>query len=568
MTRLAHAIRLARIDVTRMVRKHTASERGVARLASLAVYVLLALGLTLGGGYLMFRFGDDLVAGGVDMGPTAVLGGARGLLGVFWVVGVVIFVVRAVGARGTLTNAEGVLTTVPERTALLGVLLAEYVYVLLWLLAPAAGVGVGLALGTGTVWPAAGVPLAIALLGVTVVAVGYPLGVGIRHVVTRFPWVARHKNLVVAVVFAGYFLLLLTGTLDRVMVALFDPMQASPVGWFADLALLGLGSLGADPLRAGGAVVLTAGLALAGTAAGTAVVRRHWFSDPALAGETDDEPQTTRDAPGDDGTTPSHSTRDELASRLAPLVGRSTAALVVLAWRRAARAPLKLLYAAYPLLLLAGMGAEVVQTGNVPTYLPVFILVFVAWAAGVVFTLNPLGDQGAVLPTTLLSHVTGREFVRAQILAALLVAVPLGVVVTATVAILSPLDPTTVVVLVAATPVVMAVVAGLSVGIGMAFPRFEEAKVTKSMKTVIPSRLGFVLLTLHLFLTTTAAVVVYEPVAREVGAALLSFLLPFGLTVSADRLFTASAVALVPLVLAPFASYRYAVRSYDGYTLD
>jgi hypothetical protein len=42
---------------------------------------------------------------------------------------------------------------------------------------------------------------------------------------------------------------------------------------------------------------------------------------------------------------------------------------------------------------------------------------------------------------------------------------------------------------------------------------------------------------------------------------------PFGLTVSAGIPFPAAAVALVPLVLAPIVSYRYAVGQFERYTL-
>jgi hypothetical protein len=87
------------------------------------------------------------------------------------------------------------------------------------------------------------------------------------------------------------------------------------------------------------------------------------------------------------------------------------------------------------------------------------------------------------------------------------------------------------------------------------------------MSTVLPSRWGFVLFTLYLFLTAAAGAAAAEPVVRRVGAAVLSFLLPFGLSVSAPTLGTAAAVVLVPLVLAPVASYRYAVRRFDRYTL-
>jgi hypothetical protein len=78
---------------------------------------------------------------------------------------------------------------------------------------------------------------------------------------------------------------------------------------------------------------------------------------------------------------------------------------------------------------------------------------------------------------------------------------------------------------------------------------------------------AFGLFTLYLFVTTAAGAIVYEPVVRELGASIVSWALPFGLTVSADALYAAAAVALVPLVLAPIAAYRYAVRRFDRYTL-
>jgi hypothetical protein len=228
---------------------------------------------------------------------------------------------------------------------------------------------------------------------------------------------------------------------------------------------------------------------------------------------------------------------------------------------------MKLLYAAYPLLFMTGVFADILQTGQVPAYLPYGMLVFVVWAVSVVFTLNPLGDQGAVLPTTLLSRVGGREFVFAHVLAGLVVGLPLGTVITAAVALLSPVDVETAVALTAATPVLLVVCSVLAVGIGVAFPRYEAVNVTRSMKAVVPSRWAFVLFTLYLFVTTAAAVLVYQEFARTLAAGLLSFLLPFGLSVSAETLLYAAAVCLVPLVAAPFVAYRYAVRRFETFTV-
>ncbi len=555
MSDAAHALRLARIDVLRSIRKHTDRGRGFTALFSVLMFALLVGAMTVGGGYLAARIGGALT-NGLDAGPYTVVGAARGVVALFWLVAAVVFAVRAVGQRGTLTNAEGVLTTVTTREAFAGVLLSEYAYLLLWTLAPAAGVGVGVAAGTGVPSPVVAVPVAVAAAGSAAVAVGYTVGLLVRHLVTRLPFVARHKGALVVVVFLAYFLLLTSGALNRAFVVLFEPMQAAPTGWYADLLLSGTPGVTPSVARAVGSLILTAGLAALAVLVGPLVAARHWFSDPVLAGE----PSSERT---DDGV---HESRVEHA--LTSLSTRATAALVVLAWRRAVRSPMKLLYAAYPLLFLAGVFANVLRTGRVPTFLPVVVSLFVVWAAGVVFTLNPLGDQGAALPSTLLTGVDGRQFVGAHVLAGGLVAVPLGTALTAIVAVLSPLDAGTAVALVAATPVVVVIESALAVGIGMAFPRFEAVDVTRSMKAVVPSGWAFALFSLHLFLTAGAAVIVYDLAIRTFVSAMLSFLLPFGITASPSELFAAAAVALVPLVVAPAASYRYAVRRYDGYRIE
>lgn len=553
MTWLAHGLRLARIDVVRTIRKQSGASGG-SSIFGLIVFVLLVAVGSLGGGYLGYRIGGLLAAGSLgDLGPFAPVEIVRGILALFWLVLTLVIAVRALGQRGTLAEPEGILTAVPTGQALLGVLLAEYAYLLAWVALPAIAIGLGLAIGTGVVWPVIAVPVGVAAAGAGSVGLGYPLGLSVRHVATRFEFVARNKGVLVVVIFLAYFVALSTGAWNELMVQLFEPMQASPVGWYADLVLFGTVGVGASTVFAGAALALTVGLVAVAVIGGTRVAAIHWFSDPALAGAE----EAVEEGAADPG----------LERRLEPVLGTATASLVVLSWRRAIRSPLKLLYAFYPLIFLAGLLADIVQSGRIPAYLPFLILVCAAWAAGVIFTLNPLGDQGAVVASTLLSGVDGREFVRAHLLAGLVVAIPIGTAVTAAVGVLSPIDSQTLVVLIVGTPVVMLVAAGLSVGIGMAFPRFEETHVTRSMKTVIPSRWAFVLFTLHLFATAGAAALLYEPTVRELAAVLITWILPFGLGVTPGVLFAASAIALVPLLVAPIVSYRYAVRRFEGFTV-
>ena len=321
MSAVGHAFRLARIDVRRMVRKHTDRDGGLGKLVSTAVFVLLLAAMTLGGGYFAVRFGESLAAGDVPVPADAILP-LRGLAAVFGLILAVVVVVRGVGQRGTLVNAEGVLTVVPTREALVGVLVSEYVYVLLWLGGPSLGIGVGLAVGLGSVWPAITVPAGVAAAAVPVVAAGYPIGLGIRHFVTRFAFVARHKGALIVAVFLVYFVAIVTGSLNRVVVALFDPLQQSPTGWYADLLVLGVPAVEGDPLRAAGALAVTAVIAAAGIAVGTRLADAHWFSDPALAGESGNE---------EDAERVTESAKRGVEARLAPYLGVSTAALVALA---------------------------------------------------------------------------------------------------------------------------------------------------------------------------------------------------------------------------------------------
>jgi len=569
---VGHSLRLTRIDVRRMIRERTDPDSRLTSVVSVGVFVLLTIGLTAGGAYGGRALGRALASGSLDPSGGGVLTVARGSFGVLWVITVVMFGVRAVGQRGTLTNAEGVLTVVPTAEAYLGLVASEFVYLQVWTLLPAIGAGAGLALGAGTLWPAVGVPLALASAGATAVAAAYALGLGVRHVVTRFPFVARHKNSLIALVFVLYMAVAISGSLNRVVGGLFRPMAASPVGWYADLGLLALPGVTFDPTRAAGAAVASAAFAAVAVAAGTAVARRHWFADPALAGESEDEdhePAGSDTSGVADAVTPATTDDDWLARRLETVVDRPTAALAVLAWRRAARAPLKLMYAAYPLFFGTGAFVEILQTGEIPVYLPYALLVFVAWAGGVVFTLNPLGDQGSVLAPTILSEVTGRKFVLAHVLAGLVVVVPVGTVLVGAVAVLSPVGTQKTAVLVGLSPVAMVVAAGLSVGIGTAFPRFEATNVTTSMEAVVPSPWAFVLFSAHVLLTAVAAVFVGLEGARSLGATLIggliSFVLSTQVSLSPSTLYTVSTVALVVLLLLPALSYRYAVRTFDRY---
>jgi hypothetical protein len=339
-------------------------------------------------------------------------------------------------------------------------------------------------------------------------------------------------------------------------------MQQAPTAWFADLLLLG-SAAGGTPLRAALAVALVPAFGVASVLVTTRIANAHWFADPVLAGTEDDDadvdPNTDRH---DDGLLL------RLEDAIGGVVGRGTAAVTVLAWKRAARAPLKLLYVAYPLLFAIGFIADIVQTGEVPAFAPAGALLFVAWAGAVVFTLNPLGDQGSALPATVLSRIGGRQFIGAHVLAGAIVTIPIGTALVAGLALAVPLEADALAAVVLGTPASILVGSLFAVGIGMLFPRYEAVNVTRSTKAVVPSLLAFLAYSLFLVLVVAAAGIVYEPAVEPFVAGLVSWLLPFGWSITADAVGLAARAALVPLAIAPFASVWYAVRRFDTVTLD
>ncbi len=551
---LRHGLTLGRVDLRRVLRK------SVHRKTQLLAYVVAVLIFGGLGGYGAYLFGREVgVAADLPIDYT-VLEAARGGFAILWLFFAVMIVVRAVGRRGTLENDVGVLSVVPTREAVLGMLVSEFCRGLTYALPLLVAVAVGYSVGAGSYTFLATAPVAAVAASAVAVAVAYPVGLAVRHVITRIEFVARNKGPLIVLVVLAYMALIYSDTLGSVVVTIFEPMQAAPTAWFADLLLLG-SPAGASPLRAALALALVPVVGVVSVVATVRVADRHWFADPVLAGAEDD---------GVDPNTDQHD--DGLLLRvqdaLGNTVGRGVAAVTVLAWKRAARAPLKLLYVAYPLLFTIGYIVDIVQTGEVPSFAPVAALLFVAWAGAVVFTLNPLGDQGSALPATVLSRLSGREFVGAHVLAGAIVTVPLGTLVVAALGLAVPLESDAFVAVVLGTPASVLVGSLFAVGPGMLFPRYEAVSVTRSTKAVVPSLVAFLAYSLYLVLVVAAAGIVYEPAVEPFLAGVVSWVLPFGLSVTADTVALAARAVLVPLAVAPFASAWYAIRRFDTVTVD
>lgn len=84
--------------------------------------------------------------------------------------------------------------------------------------------------------------------------------------------------------------------------------------------------------------------------------------------------------------------------------------------------------------------------------------------------LNPLGDQGNVLPAALLTSISGREYVGAHVVANLIIALSVGLIITALAAFFSPLPPLTAGAVGLASPVIIFFGSVVALSFGMAFP--------------------------------------------------------------------------------------------------
>jgi len=555
---LSRALRIARVEVRRSVRRIRSS---TVRTASFGFVLLFWVVLpTVGGGYLAYRFGRTLPEPPV---PFSVLDAVRGATAVGWVGLAVLAASRAAGRRGELDAEAGILTTVPARDAALGLLLAEYGRVALVVAVPVLAIAGALAAGSGALAPLVALPATAALVLGVALSLGFVAGMAVKWVTLRTPWLARHRTALLVAAAGLYVLAVVSETFDEALAFLRQALRDTPLAWFGDAAALGLPGVGASPARAVGAAAVAAvalpALAAVAVRAATAL----WYVDPVQAGG-DGAPDRT-DAAGAHAPAAS---RGASAARerdagpvdrlLAGAVARPTRTVTRAVWRRTRRAPIRLLYVAYPLFFLYAPLRTAFESG-VPTSLPVLVALYGAWAVGAA-VLNPLGDEGSVLPATLLSGIDGRQFVAGHVLSAALIGVPVVAAATALTVALSPLAPARWIALTAASALLVVAESALAVGIGTLFPRFGTVELFRSREVTVPSKGAFAAYSLALVAGAGGAVVAVLPPVAEVASALAG--VPQGTVAVAG-----GGLALAVGAVGPAVAYRYAVRAFETHAM-
>lgn len=523
--------------------------------------ILLYVALSLGLGLLLLLLSLLLVLAGesitggeleqrtLDQVPGIVSGGiAVALIGVTGMAAV-----RAFTTVADLDEPACLLVSTSLPNVVAGLLVTELLSFSLWLGPPTVVLTAAFAYGMGTPLPLLTGILTVFLLLAVAVPAGFVVGVCVRHLLTVYEPIAQYRTVIVVTVGGLYFGSIAFGWFDRVTLVLFRYLGGSPLGWPGHLLLAGVPNVPFSPLVAVGGLVGATVAVPAALVAGVRVAGFHWFSDPARTDEsgTTDAPSTGRFA-------------------LSPFdgLGGPVWAVALTTLRRAKRSPIRLLYAAYPVLMAVFFAEELVQTGTLPVSGAVVLSLYIAWGTGVLFTLNVLGDRGPAMEAELLSTVSGRAVVAGTSLAALVVGVPVALVVAPVVGTASPLSAQQTALLTAGTLAGVVVSPLLATGVGTLFPRFGSVRVVSNREAVMPSKTAFLLYTLAIVLPAGSATVMWFGAEQSVadGLSVLLSLLPVVELTVGELVVSAVAWTLLCVgVLGPFVSAAYAARQFDAY---
>jgi ABC-2 type transport system permease protein len=536
------SLAIARVEYRRSIRAQSR-----LKLLGSVVFLLLFVGApTVGGTYAAYTYGERII----DALP--VLAGARGALALAWLGPVALIAQRAVGKTARIEHETGMLTTVPAPDVLGGLVLAEAARVLSVVAVPVVAVAGALALGIGA--PAAFLSIVVALLAVFVTALlaGHIVGVGIKIVVGQSELLTRYKSVIAVVALLAYFVAVSSEAFGRALIELFGLLQSTPMAWFGDLLVAGIPTVSPSPLRIVGALALVAVGVPVLLAIDVRAAERLWYADRAQPG--------TRTYEGTDSD----------STVLSWVAAGPTRAVVTKVWRRTRRAPIRLIYVVYPLFFLFAPLQQAFTTGEIPASLPILLALYGVWAVGAA-ALNPLGDEGALLPVTLTTGVRGGQFVRGHVLAVVTVGLPLVAGATALAGFLSPLDPAGWTALVAVSAALCVAGPVLALAIGTRFPRFGAVRVSRSREVVVPSKTAFACYTLVVAVGALGSAVALIPGGAVILSGLIGFVAGYfdlspDIGASVLRV-GGGTVALALGLIAPLLAYRYVSRRFDSYTL-
>ncbi|MFB9806916.1 hypothetical protein ACFFQF_17500 [Haladaptatus pallidirubidus] len=437
-----------------------------------------------GVGFLLISFIEDISGSTI---PDQL----RGMVALFWLFGVFLVTQRVASAKPRIDADQLMLTTVSARTAVGGLLIAEFLRILSYISFPVLVLSSLLAYAQTAPAFLITIPFAIMLFSATVATAGSAVGYGIALLIASSPFVAKHKTalsipigLLGVLGYLGFQYSEITG-LDQSALAWF------PAAWFADIAVVG-GPIHGSLTRAAGVLLGSCVFVITVGRLAEIATTAYWFSDgPILTDSTPSERTTT----GSDNH--SEKRKSALANAVAPItvdflplpIQRVAQMVMLRTWRD----PQRLMFIIMPVAIFIGPAISSVNGLDLFSVLPIASVVLIPWMAGAVFPLNPLGDEGSVLPVTL-TAVTGTNYVRGLIAPSIILGLPAAVILTGITSLISPYPILTQFGLVVLAIYLTLVSAALGSGIGMLLPRYNAISIGQADE-VIPPRITAV--TLH-----------------------------------------------------------------------
>ncbi len=449
-------------------------------------------------------------------------------------------------------HPDFLLTTVPARTAAMGLLGFVSARLAVSIALPTVGVAAGTALGLRS--PVVTVTVLISIAGLAALAVvlgttgrlaAHLVGLHLvrarfyRDLLTVFGWLP---------LLAGW---LLIEELSVSVAALGAVFGALPSAWFVDLALVGGDPALASVRRGVGALGLLVPTVPLLTAMTIVLARRIWETTPVSSTESHGSHSLVHDG--------------WLEQLLGDRVSRPVRTVARERWLMERRVPRGLLSTGYVFVVVGVFGFPALLSGG-PNGFLLLIAVSLGLAVGIAFASVPIGTEYRALPM-LFTTVSGAQFVGGLLLAVTLVGVPLVTLITIPVGIVSLVGGIQTV-FIAMAGVASCVCSGsVALAVGMGVERYDYVPVP-SFFTDVPvfaelGRNGFlrlgvifgVVLLANLPAYLGNAPLVYEGIAA-VG--------PPPLVVQVGSL-------LVTIVLATAVSNsarRIAVRRYQNYQFD
>ncbi|MFB6165164.1 MAG: hypothetical protein ABEJ31_08395 [Haloarculaceae archaeon] len=498
-----HGLAIGRTEFRRTVRSIREDRGRLALLAFGGLFFLLAVAA---GSYLLFR-----VAG--DLGSYPLTDAVRGTFGLQWLFAVFIAGQRAATRHDRIDNDSLMLLTVSVRSIVVGLLTAEGLRALSYLGIPLVLLGGAFVLATGSFVTAPLLAVAVALFLGTALIAGYAGGLAAKLIVARVRFVARYKSImsgVLALAFIGLYV----GIQNYAGAGATGTLGLLPSAWLLDLALVGSPFVVSVPRAAAAAVGGLVWIAV-WLAALEWLATELWFGDSV---EPDVRSERAR---VDTGTA-----LDPLAAATRPFVvpfgsqpTRRVAQRVVIVARRN---PRRLSFVLIPVIGIGSSLINLARSGDLFTFLPPLLALLVPWLAGAAFGLNPLGDEGPVLPATLTSLPDGRQFATGLAIPGLVLGLPLTVALTVATGAASPFEPVSIGLLAIAGAALTVAAVGIAPGIGTTFPRFDPISVSSGREVVPPNLSAAIVYTLALALPGTVAVgAALAPAATRQGFSVL-----------------------------------------------